>query len=352
LVNMVKIGIIGAGIIGLFTAYYLLKKGYRVEIYERCDRLGCGASGHNAGVLHLVQPPFNSLKSYLARLGSWEYRRLRDILNLDILETELIITSFNKLDGMYLRLVKYVLEWSGYRVEKLSRKDLYVYRGLSREAIGGLRIRGYGVVEPQNVLERLAEYLSNNGVEIIYRHGDLEDIEGDYIIVAAGDGSYKIGEALGDSPPRHRFSLGVMVGIDYEVDAIYAFPPNPLRRHTKGGAVIPKKDYTLIGPGFRWVEKSDIVPDDKDYIEIYNRFRRILREDSDIVMRDHGIRPINIPKDDFIIRRRDKYIFTYGIDSPGFTAAPIIGEIITNLLSLDEKYLEVDRSTVDRYIKH
>lgn len=45
-----KVSIIGSGIIGLFSAYYLLQEGYEVEIFEQSDR-GDGCSFGNAGMI-------------------------------------------------------------------------------------------------------------------------------------------------------------------------------------------------------------------------------------------------------------------------------------------------------------
>ena len=46
-----KVTVLGAGIVGLTTAYYLIKKGHSVTIVDRADAVACGASYSNGGQL-------------------------------------------------------------------------------------------------------------------------------------------------------------------------------------------------------------------------------------------------------------------------------------------------------------
>jgi D-amino-acid dehydrogenase len=48
--------VLGGGIVGLSTAYYLAKRGERVTVIER-NRVGVGASSGNAGIIALGHPP-------------------------------------------------------------------------------------------------------------------------------------------------------------------------------------------------------------------------------------------------------------------------------------------------------
>ena len=46
-----KVTVLGAGIVGLTTAYYLIKKGHSVTVVDRADAVACGASYGNGGQL-------------------------------------------------------------------------------------------------------------------------------------------------------------------------------------------------------------------------------------------------------------------------------------------------------------
>ncbi len=347
---MNKVLVIGAGIVGLFTAYYLNNRGYEVEVIEKEGELGKGISGNNAGVLHLIQQPFNSIKSILAREGIKKYREVVDTLEIELYDTKLRIVGFTYLDRIYLNLIASVLGRNGFKVSKHDTRESGLPNTLNRGIKYYIEIDGYGIVEPKMVLERLSEYLESNGVDIKLSTTAYQDEKYSYIVVAAGPHTYSIGEKLGDDIPKHRYGLGVMIEVDITLDSIYALPPNPIRRYTKGGAAIPHKGYTLLGPGFKWVDNIEARPGERDVEEVYKRFVRIFREPPKILSTSYGVRPINYPKDDFIIRKRGRYIFTYGIDSPGFTAAPAIGIIIANMIRDENKSLEITRDNLKIYM--
>ncbi|MBT8372685.1 MAG: FAD-dependent oxidoreductase, partial [Deltaproteobacteria bacterium] len=66
--------IIGGGIIGAFTAYYLLDKGWSVTVVDK-DRFGEGASKGNCGLIvpnHIL--PINSLDTIIKGL-IWMFKK-------------------------------------------------------------------------------------------------------------------------------------------------------------------------------------------------------------------------------------------------------------------------------------
>lgn len=74
--NMARLGIIGGGIFGLSAAYWGLRKGYDVEIFERAT-IGSGASGGLVGALAPYMPDAwhekkdYQLRALLAAEGFW-----------------------------------------------------------------------------------------------------------------------------------------------------------------------------------------------------------------------------------------------------------------------------------------
>ena len=65
--------VIGAGVVGLTIAHRLSKLGKRVVVIEKEDSPGMGVTAGQASVVHVVQLPFGSLKSRLARKGNAMY---------------------------------------------------------------------------------------------------------------------------------------------------------------------------------------------------------------------------------------------------------------------------------------
>ena len=344
-----KILVVGAGIVGLNIAYTLNERGYYVEVIDRADRIGSGISGRSAGVLHLIQHPLNSIKAILARLGIDRYRELSEKLGFEIYNVDLNIVGYNILDKLYLESIAYILRRNGFkpRLEKIYGS---VNPPLSNKIRYTLKISGYGIVDPINTLYKYVEYLSGNGVEIRLSMEEYDPNNYEYIVVAAGPYTYRLANGIDAYPPNHRYALGVMLNVECQVDAIYTLPPNPISRYTKGGAAIPKGDYTLLGPGFRWVDTPDAEPIEEDINNVYKKFVRLFHEPPEISSTLYGVRPINYPDDDFIIRKIGKYIFTYGIDSPGYTAAPLISDIIYKMVNTGDRYIELTKDNLMRYI--
>lgn len=54
-----RVVVVGAGIVGLCSAYYLARAGRTVVVLDR-DPIGAGASGGNAGLISLGHPPLNA----------------------------------------------------------------------------------------------------------------------------------------------------------------------------------------------------------------------------------------------------------------------------------------------------
>jgi len=65
-----RIGVVGAGILGLATARELTRRGYAVTVLDKEDRVAAHQTGHNSGVAHagLYYQP-GSLKARLCRRG-------------------------------------------------------------------------------------------------------------------------------------------------------------------------------------------------------------------------------------------------------------------------------------------
>ena len=79
--------VIGAGIVGVFTAYFLAKEGRRVEVLDRGD-LGQEASWAGAGILPPGNPakaksPYDQLRAHGSRMHAELAAELRDRTGID-----------------------------------------------------------------------------------------------------------------------------------------------------------------------------------------------------------------------------------------------------------------------------
>ncbi len=215
---MKRIGIIGGGIIGLFSAYYLLKKGHDVTIFEQ-NAIGNGASTGNAGMIvpsHVVplaapgmiakgfrwmfdaKSPFYvkpSLDSDLLRWGYLFYRNssarfldqritaLRDInllsrrLYQNLHESDTIDFGFHGRGILMLyqsakseadeREAAIIANNVGIEAQHLTMAEAQdVEPGIRMIAKGAVYYPNDAHLDPELLVRRLSEWLINNGVSI------------------------------------------------------------------------------------------------------------------------------------------------------------------------------------------
>lgn len=347
---MPRLAIVGAGICGLLTAYTAFKNGFEVIVYEAEREVGRGASRFNSGVIHVLQPPFNSLKSKLCIEGNRMYRGLSEEIGFKIryMKAYLVYTGiFSKIASP---IATYYLRSKGFRVRKVGRKEVKEScKHISNDIKGGVEVDGYAVVEPLEVLNRLYRRLSEEGIE--FRLGDrVEKIEinnkvtvlnrsgedeYDYIVISAGSDTRRVASYIDDNIPRQRLALGVIAATRLECDAIIARLEIFSRdKYTKGGGIIPsvKKGVTLFGPDFHWIEKPiNSYLGEEDGLKVVKLYLDLIDTQPELIEVYGGTRVINWPVDDFIIKfLYDKVAILYGIDSPGFTAAPAIADMVIN----------------------
>lgn len=339
-----RIAVIGGGIVGLYTAYIALLKGYEIDIYEKEMYLGAGASGHNAGVIHILQTPFSSIKGRLTLVGNKLHRVYSRNIGYRMVRVDAYLVSrsyIHKIIDPFL--INYMSRY-GILVDKVDVKHLRNYYSfLSNSIKTAIRVQGYYVVDPNEVLEKLSKAVRDMGGKIHYGvevnkidvQNDSAYIDGDrfdYVIIAAGEGAARLAQSVGIDPPFQKFARGVMVRVNYLAGSILAeFRVLTRSKYTKGGGIIPtpSMDSNIIGPGFRWVDDpNDTNVTEEEVRELINRFNRIVDVDLEPIEVFAGVRIINYPNDDYIWILKKPVIAIFGIDSPGFTAAPAIAEEI------------------------
>ncbi len=346
-----RIAIIGGGIVGLFTAFIAVKRGYNVVVYE-ANRLGYGASGHNAGVIHVIQQPFNSIKSKLAVIGNRMYERLSNVLDITYIETEALLVYMDPLSAMYalmaITYLKRVIK--GFNVKLVEGR--YVKNlcpDISGRIKGAIAVSGYKTTIPTNVLQNLARHVEDLGVDIrvgwkveslSVKRSSVEIYskqpeEYDVAVIAAGGDSARLAKTANLTPPSQMYAKGVMVETRINCNSIIAPLWSRYRnKYTKGGAIIPwPNGRVIIGPTFKLTQNPwDTNASRDEAYDVVKRFKSLIGE-AKIINAYAGTRIINALKDDFVIQYSKKIIALYGIDSPGYTAAPALAKLIVDLIT-------------------
>ncbi len=336
---------VGAGVVGLATALELLLRGASVTVLEKEPVLGMGASGGNAGVLHVVQLPFRAKKSKILRYSRRAVKRMALKLGVPVARTELVIhfaAPFSRLSLLSSILVCAYLRLAGRiecRVERRSGEWVVV-------------VPGYGVLNPYQLLYSLRSavvelggrvVLGEEAVQVLIGDRGVEGVatrsgkryEAEAVVNAAGPAAPLLAARAGCSPPEQRYGKGVMLlGIAPLQKTLHGIVGGKRDRHTKGGGVIPfPPRATLLGPSLEYTgEPGDYYCSRRGATSLYKRFSRFLRGFKPLWCFT-GVRVINWPLDDFIVEDcGNGLVNIYGIDSPGLTGSAAIAREVAGIL--------------------
>jgi len=332
-----RVAVVGGGVVGLLTAVYLAREGHEALIVEESPKDRRSASYSNAGVLHLIQPPPGRMRRRLAPRGARLMARLADRLGIETVRTRLIIAYTRRPALPVLAAARAALKLlqPGVRARIAGAREL---RGLepllSREVRGGLLVEGYRVVDPRLLMDRLWEEALSGGAALVQGRAVRVDCSGlvelqggetvraDAVLNAAGPGAERLARPLGIEV-RTRRILGVMeLYPKPRPGSIVARLPLRLRAETKGGAIIPwPGGRTLYGPSFHPDNRAPPLG------WVASLYRGLLEEEpSGRPERIMGYRTVASPRDFHVIRPPGcpGTVHLLGIESPGFTAAPLL----------------------------
>lgn len=348
------VAIIGAGVIGLFIAHELSKFSLSIIVIEREAEPGFGVSKAHAGVIHIVQPPFNSLKSMLAVKGNRLYDRVVKELGVTLIRLPALLVARSITQLALLPLIHILLKLiympRGFKITITSGKRL---RNLEPniEGYAAIMIQGYGVIDSFELIYKLYRASKARGVEYMFRteakniriDGDdvvVETSRGSirtrYVINAAGLGSDALASRTGAQEKIKPFPGTMLVFNKTQVRSIVAPLPTLKPSRTKGGGVVPTPWGTTIwGPSFAPSESRESRGVGAgDVVELIKKFKGLVRVKGVPIKAYAGVRP-STPKGDFSISyspHNKRIINLVGIESPGLTAAPAIALIVIHML--------------------
>ena len=348
------VAVIGAGVVGLFIAYELSKFKVSIVVVEREAEPGFGVSKGHAGVIHVVQPPFNSLKSILAVYGNRVYDRVAGELGVDMIRLPALLVARSKAQLALLPIVyallKLVYGFRGFSVSLVKGGDLRLLEP-NVEGYGAVMVEGYGVIDSFQLIYGLYESCKARGVEFMFKV-EARDIkvEGENIIIETSKGPVKaryvvntaglnsdiLASKTGASESIEP-SLGVMLVFDKpQSKSIIAPIPSLKPARTKGGGIIPTVwGNTIWGPSFApAISRESREARAEDVIEVIRKFKGLVKIKGRPIKAYAGVRP-STPRGDFSINyspSTNRIINLIGIESPGLTAAPAIALIVLHML--------------------
>ncbi len=363
---MYDVVIIGAGVTGALIARELSKYRLKVLIVEKESDVAMATSKANSAIVHAGYDAVPGTKKALLNVrGNTLMGRLADELDVSFQRIGSLVLCFREKDIISLeKLKERGIENGVEGLKIIHHKQLKEMEpNLSSNAVAALYAPTAGIVCPYELTLHAAENAVENGVELklecevtgIEYAADIFHIsttqgcvDCKYLVNAAGLYSDVISRMAGDKS----FSVHPRKGEYILMDKTYGRLVNRVifqlpTQKGKGVLVTPTVDGNLlVGPNaVETNDREDTATTNQGLSEIIKVARKsAILPDKGTITSFSGLRAA-ANQGDFIIQpssQNNKMIHAAGIESPGLTSAPAIGEMVVRLLKesglpLDQK---------------
>jgi glycerol-3-phosphate dehydrogenase len=369
------VAIVGAGVCGANIARKLTSYRLDVALLEKEADVSFGVSKANSGIVHggFHHAP-KHLKARLEIQGAAMFDRLKAELGFPFVRCGIVVAALHEdemraVEQLYAQGIANgaigIEMCSAERMRELEPK-------LSRDALGGLYAPGGGIVEPYRFVFSLVESAVKNGlrlftgweVESAARQGeswsirsvDGRELRARFAVNCAGLFADRVSRAFG----AEDFEIRGRKGEYYLLDRLTRAKPTRVifpvpTSVSKGTLVVPTVEGTvLIGPTANEAEDKEDAATTREELDAVLRSARTMVPDiseADVITSFAGIRPTL--GEDFYIdssARAPALVQVAGIQSPGLTASPAIGEYVKDLLKRSGLVL-VEKPEWDPYIE-
>ncbi len=370
------VAIIGAGVVGAAIARQLSRYKLDVVLLEKEGDVSFGTSKANSGIIHggFHHPP-GKLKTRLEVQGNIMFDQLQRELDFPFSRCGILVAAFSIEEMKTLqRLYDQGVANGSIGIELCSRdRTLELEPKLSADVIGALFAPAGGIIEPYRFVYALVESAIHNGVTLITEFEAAEavrekeefrivstggcEVRAAYVINAAGLYADQVSRAFG----AEDFTIKPRKGEYYLLDRAAQSCPSKIvfptpSQVSKGQLIIPTVEgTTLIGPtADEGEDKEDLTTNAENLKMILRNAQQMIQSVSirDIITAFAGLRPA-LDSGDFYIGISEKiprFIQAAGIQSPGLTAAPAIGEHVKDLLK-EAGCILTERNDFDPYVE-
>lgn len=161
------IAVIGAGIVGLSTAWQLLQRypEYKVVLIEKENEVGLHQTGHNSGVIHAgVYYAPGSLKADFCQRGAQATKAFCQQHEIKFDECGKLLVATNSVEHERMEALYSRCQENGLDVEKLNQDQLKE-REPNIKGISALFVPSTGIVSYREICKKLAElFIAGGGV--------------------------------------------------------------------------------------------------------------------------------------------------------------------------------------------
>jgi len=358
--------VVGAGAVGLAVAAKISERNESVYVFEKNARVGQETSGHNSGVIHSgIHYPKGSLKAKLCVKGNVMMYELCEKYRIPFKRLGKLTVVIGDEEKWELdKLMKAGIDngvrgmrfLDGKQVKRLE-PDVEVDRALLTPSTG--------IVEPDELMNHFHTQMRNNNVVLATETevtdikkvpdgyelsgtsvGDRFSVTAKIVVNCAGLYSDKVAAMVGLDVDKLGYRLHYCKGDYFRVAGkppvqmlVYPVPVAAgLGTHLTpdlGGSV-------RLGPNTYYVDhvSYDVESNEEEFRRDVARYLPTITNHQ-INADSAGVRPkLQGPSDgfrDFVIRHEaDRGLFGFvnlvGIESPGLTAAPAIGEYVADII--------------------
>ncbi|MFP4206403.1 MAG: NAD(P)/FAD-dependent oxidoreductase [Spirochaetaceae bacterium] len=352
------VAVIGAGVSGASIARNLSAYELDAVVLEKESDVSFGVSKANSGIIHGgFHHNTKHLKARLEIQGNVMFDRLARELDFPFKRCGVMVVALKDEDMKYIdHLYSQGLENGAIGIELCSRDRMFELEPkLNPDTVGGLHAPNGGIIEPYRFVFSMIESAEKNGVAVmtdfevsraeprstgyLVHAADGRSVQADYVINAAGLYADRVSRIFG----AEEFEIRPRKGEYYLLDRQTKASPNKVlfpvpTKVSKGMLVIPTAEGTvLVGPTAEDIDdKEDVTTSAEQLDYIFDAARKMMPvvSQTDVITSFAGLRPA-LPEGDFYIDVSDKvpnFIQVAGIQSPGLTASPAVGEYAKNLL--------------------
>lgn len=352
------VAVVGAGVSGAAVARRLSQYEISVALVEREVDVSFGTSKANSGIIH---GGFHHNRKYLkARLeirGADMYPQLHRDLGFPYRQCGIVVAAFSREQQVTVEhLYRQGVENGAPGIELCSADRMRdLEPKLHPDVVGGLYAPAGGIIEPYRFVFALVENARANGLTLVtgfdvvsgtardegyvLTSADGRELWAQFVVNAAGLYTDAVSRAFDAESYQIRPRKGEYHLLDRRTNASpdrVVFPvPTTV---SKGMLVIPTVEGTvLLGPTAEEMEdKEDRSTDARSMQDVVRSAQQLIPSvsEQDIITSFSGLRPTLEGGDFFIAEssRRRGFIHVAGIQSPGLTAAPAVGEYVKDLL--------------------
>ncbi|MFA6572220.1 MAG: NAD(P)/FAD-dependent oxidoreductase [Bacteroidota bacterium] len=370
--NHYDITIIGAGVVGLAIARSVSRSGMNILVVERHPSFGNETSCRNSEVIHAgVYYPQDSLKGQLCLKGNDMLYKICRTHNIPFRNSGKLIVANTKEEVALIPALYEKAKNNGAKFVRIVEADEIRKIEPNVRALRAIFCPTSGTVDSHSLMAYFESGAISSGVDILYRNEviAIDHNEGAYtltirqtdsslysftsriVINAAGLHSEKIAQMLGIDTVKAGYRLVLRKGIyframrrleHYPRTLIYPLPPDAgaVGIHTTPDLGGGMRLGPYIGPE---ISEIEYTVDDTLHKYFYDSVKTYLPflEYDDIQPDSAGILPQlqkpDEPMKDFIIHHEsdkgfNNFINLIGIESPGLTASPAIGEYVFEMV--------------------